>query len=75
MSSRGWEMGWDSDISSREDIKTQMNEKLYKGVVLNENWNVEANKISKGDHVVYLIKGNNFIDKKNAAFLIYFDFS
>lgn len=67
-------MGWDSDFSSREDIKTHMNEKLYKGVVLNENWNVEANKILR-DHVVYLIKGNNFIDKKNAAFLIYLDFS
>lgn len=68
-------MGWDSDFSSREDIKTHMNEKLYKGMVLNENWNVEANKILRGDHVVYLIKGNNFIDKKNAAFLIYLDFS
>lgn len=68
-------MGWESDFISREDIKTHMTEKLYEGVVLNENWNVEANKFSEGDHVVYLIKGNNFIGKKNAAFLIYLDFS
>lgn len=42
---------------------------------LNEKWNTKAGESSKGEHVVSLIKGSNFIDKRNAAFLIYFDFS
>lgn len=40
---------------------------------LNEKWNTKANEITEGDHLVYLIKANNFLDKRNAAYLIYLD--
>lgn len=42
---------------------------------LNEKWNTKANEITEGDHLVYLIKANNFLDKRNAAYLIYLDWS
>lgn len=68
-------MGCDTDFCSRKDIKTQFEEKVCKGIDLNEKQSPKTGEISKGAHIVYLIKGNHFIDQRNVAYLIYLDFS